>query len=144
MNGEAASEHAWPWVVSLRLRSGTKIGEHVCGGSLIYPNVVLTAAHCVYKHMPEKLAVYAGTANLTDQPPPDNVYMVADFIFHAGFDRNEIVNDIAVLKLERPVNLSASLSVICLPPVDEEPTAIFDQSVVVVGWYSQSLINKLS
>lgn len=135
MNGEIAREHSWPWVVSLRLRSGTKIGDHVCGGSLIYPNVVITAAHCVYKHMPEKLAVLVGSNNLTLSSSSLNVYMVADFIYHADFDRNEIVNDIAILRLERPIEMSANVSCICLPPANEDPKAIYDKTVVVVGWY---------
>lgn len=135
MNGEVAAENAWPWVVSIRLRSGSKIGEHVCGGSLIFSNLVLTAAHCVYKHMPERLVVLAGITNLTVMPPPaDQVYYVADFIYHSGFDRFEIINDIAILRLERPVLTSKSVSVICLPPPDEDHSAIYDRDVVVVGW----------
>lgn len=135
MNGEIARDHSWPWVVSLRLRSGSRVGDHVCGGSLIYANMVITAAHCVYKHMPDKLAVLVGSNNLTlTTTASANVYMVADFIYHSGFDRNEIVNDIAILRLERPVELSDTVSVICLPPAEEDPTSIYDQTVVVVGW----------
>lgn len=42
VNGENASPHAWPWQISLRVN-----GRHICGGSLIAPNWVVTAAHCV-------------------------------------------------------------------------------------------------
>ena len=43
VNGQDASPHSWPWQISLRVR-----GRHICGGSLIRPNWILTAAHCVY------------------------------------------------------------------------------------------------
>ena len=42
MNGENASPHSWPWQISLRVN-----GRHICGGSLIDNDWVLTAAHCV-------------------------------------------------------------------------------------------------
>ena len=42
VNGENASPHAWPWQISLRVN-----GRHICGGSLIDGDWVVTAAHCV-------------------------------------------------------------------------------------------------
>lgn len=42
INGQNASPHSWPWQISLRVN-----GRHICGGSLIRNDWVLTAAHCV-------------------------------------------------------------------------------------------------
>ena len=42
VNGENATPHSWPWQVSLRVN-----GHHICGGSLIKANWIVTAAHCV-------------------------------------------------------------------------------------------------
>ena len=44
VGGVNAEPHSWPWIISLRILNGT---FHNCGGSLIRPNWVLTAAHCV-------------------------------------------------------------------------------------------------
>ena len=45
INGQDASPHSWPWQISLRVR-----GRHICGGSLIRPDWIVTAAHCVYRN----------------------------------------------------------------------------------------------
>ena len=42
VNGEEADAFQTPWMVSLQ----DDTGFHFCGGSLIQPDVVLTAAHC--------------------------------------------------------------------------------------------------
>lgn len=59
VNGENAAPHSWPWQVSLRVR-----GRHICGGSLIKPNWIVTAAHCVYRSpYPDGYTVVVGKLN---------------------------------------------------------------------------------
>ena len=45
VNGQDASPHSWPWQVSLRVG-----GRHICGGSLIRTDWIVTAAHCVFRN----------------------------------------------------------------------------------------------
>jgi secreted trypsin-like serine protease len=50
VNGEATEPDEFPWIVSLqalmRNNHGKKKWVHLCGGSLLTPNLILTAAHC--------------------------------------------------------------------------------------------------
>ncbi len=46
VNGTAAAEGSWPFIVSLRHSSDS---GQFCGGSVIADNLILTAAHCVTK-----------------------------------------------------------------------------------------------
>ncbi len=41
--GENATRGAWPWQILMFLN-----GQTLCGGSLVSPKWVVTAAHCVY------------------------------------------------------------------------------------------------
>lgn len=46
VGGEDAVPGFWPWQVSLHF---DLVGQHICGGTLINNQWVLTAAHCIVK-----------------------------------------------------------------------------------------------
>ncbi|KAK9391960.1 chymotrypsin-like elastase family member 3B [Crotalus adamanteus] len=46
VNGKDAAPYSWPWQISLQYeRDG--VFRHTCGGTLITPDWVMTAAHCI-------------------------------------------------------------------------------------------------
>ena len=73
VNGQNAAPHSWPWQVSLRVR-----GRHICGGSLIRNNWIVTAAHCVYRSpYPDGYTVVVGNVNWCAQEIPVTGYGVS-------------------------------------------------------------------
>ncbi|XP_061775882.1 transmembrane protease serine 2-like [Nerophis ophidion] len=111
---QQASLGAWPWQVSLQVA-----GTHRCGGAVISPWWIVTAAHCaLMTATAADWSVYAGVLRPEDLffTPAASVSLL---VVHEDFDANNRRNDIALMRLSSPLHFSASGHVgpVCLPNV---------------------------
>lgn len=126
----------FPWMVAI-LKTEDAGGEIIhlydCGGSLIAPNVVLTASHCVINREARALIVRGGewdTQN-TDEILNHVDKPVKEIITHEKYNKGALYNDVALLILEEPFVWQENIRPICLP----EPNVNFDHSrCYATGW----------
>ncbi|CAO2589849.1 Ctrc [Lemmus lemmus] len=130
VGGEDAVPNSWPWQISLQyLRDG--IWRHTCGGSLITDRHVLTAAHCISDTLTYRVGL--GKYNLTVEDEEGSVYAEVDTIYvHEGWNSFLVRNDIAIIKLANPVELSDTIKVACIP--EEGAVLPQDYPCYVTGW----------
>eukprot|EP00057_Strongylocentrotus_purpuratus_P011161 XP_011665635.1 PREDICTED: uncharacterized protein LOC585547 isoform X4 [Strongylocentrotus purpuratus] len=120
----------WPWQIALYRTSGS----FTCGGSVITPDWILTAAHCV-DEPGSNYTIKAGSLAYFKFEGGGQIRDVAEVIQHPFYDRFTLVNDIAILKLASPLNITNEVQPICLPTMDEtipQP----GQYVTFTGWGS--------
>ncbi|KAH8249097.1 hypothetical protein KR032_005835 [Drosophila birchii] len=122
----------FPWMLAI-LREDGPLNLYECGGALIAPNVVLTAAHCVHNKQPNTIVVRAGewdTQTKTEIIPHEDRY-VKEIVYHEQFNKGSLYNDIAVLLLESSFDLQMNIQPVCLPNVQD----VFDYDrCYATGW----------
>uniref|UniRef100_A0A8C0ZAI0 Plasminogen n=1 Tax=Cyanistes caeruleus TaxID=156563 RepID=A0A8C0ZAI0_CYACU len=121
--GCVSHPHSWPWQISLR----TSYGMHFCGGTLIDPQWVLTAAHCLEKSSrPAAYKVYLGLHKELATEPSVQIRDVEKLI------KEPRRADIALLKLSRPAVINNHVIPVCLPK--ENSVLGGREECYVTGW----------
>uniref|UniRef100_A0A8C5Z5L4 trypsin n=1 Tax=Marmota marmota marmota TaxID=9994 RepID=A0A8C5Z5L4_MARMA len=105
VGGYTCAKNSLPYQVSLN------VGYHLCGGSLISDQWVLTAAHC-YK---SRLQVRLGEHDIDVLEGDEQFIQAAKIIRHPNFNKDTLNNDIMLIKLTSPATISARVSTVSLP-----------------------------
>ena len=105
VGGQAAAEGAWPWMVAIGNPSGNGITQW-CGGSLIHPEYVLTAAHCMEGETAAELRVVVGLHRLDQAATQGETRGVSQIITHPNYNSNTYNHDMALLKLSQPSTIT--------------------------------------
>lgn len=143
VGGQSASEGQFPWVADLRYTGG--MVNHFCGGSLIDPEWILTAAHCLVfpgqgSLQPQQAHARFNSVNTNAPLNPNGGDSVTfqQFYSHPLFDINDLNNgyDIALIKLTRPVTVATPISVV--DRTDTLNAYLTNSAVKVAGWGLES------
>ncbi|XP_040844954.1 ovochymase-2 [Ochotona curzoniae] len=129
VGGSQVEKGSYPWQVSLK--QGQK---HICGGTIISPQWVITAAHCITsRNIGANLNVTAGEHDLSQKEPEEQTFRIKTVIIHPHFSPKKPMDyDIALLKMAGTFQFGQFVGPLCLP----KPGKRFETGLVctTAGW----------
>ncbi len=104
VNGTPAAAGEFPWMTAVLFDGGQG-----CGGAIIAPTWVLSAAHCFaddrgqLNSAPESITFVADATNWTQ---PGQTLQAAEIVLHPAYDATATANDIALVRLTAPTDIA--------------------------------------
>ncbi|NP_001373185.1 mannan-binding lectin serine protease 1 isoform 1 precursor [Danio rerio] len=145
VGGRPASPGLFPWQVLLSVEDVYRVPvvRWFGSGALLSPLWIVTAAHVLRSHRldlsvvpvdPEHIQVHLGLTDVRQKHLATN-RSVEKIILHPQFDPQNYNNDIALVKLNQEVALSALVRPVCLPRPGLDSQVLTPNTLgIVAGW----------
>ena len=135
VGGESTSQREWPWQTALFLHASGNREFYTCGGSLIAPNWVLSAAHCFQAETSKNpddwtVASNVGKLSFIGLPNGATTRKVKRIVVNEHYDTKTHENDVALLELAQPIKETTTIA----PQLVPDRAMEADRSVTVTGW----------
>lgn len=96
VNGSAADAKNYPWFVTVM------VGNGQCGGSVVHPNWVLTAAHCFPGNPAASTVVVTAGRQKMSETTTGEERVAKQYILHPAYNKDTNDNDVALVELSSP------------------------------------------
>ncbi|BET03457.1 serine protease [Nesidiocoris tenuis] len=134
VGGRNAQFGVWPWQVSVRRSSFFGFSStHRCGGALINERWIATAGHCVDDLLTSQIRIRVGEYDFSSvqEPYPYAEKGVAKKAIHPKYNFFTYEYDLALVKLDSPLEFAPHIRPVCLPGSDD---LLIGENATVTGW----------
>ncbi|XP_026283514.1 brachyurin-like [Frankliniella occidentalis] len=133
--GQEAEPHQFPWQVGMLIQG--EDGEmFFCGGSLLTPEWVLTAAHCAEPGY--IFEVILGAHRIREREESQQRFKVkktdSTVFVHPEWDAEKTANDIALIKLPNAAKLNEYVQLTRIPSKQRAEASLWNKNATMSGW----------